>query len=195
MRSVRSLARTVALLAATALPPALAQQPGSGAAPASGAGTHKAAVAKVARITAKVEALDRAARTITLRGSRGGITLAAGPEVRGFDLVRVGDFVVARYLEPVLVDIRKGGADARERIEPGAEGAARRVTVPAEVVAKDATKRTVTLRGAKQTLELKAAGGEQLKSVQVGDRVVAIYTEPAAVSIELAVSRPSDVKK
>jgi hypothetical protein len=94
----------------------------------------------------------------------------------------------------VLIEIRKGGTAPRERIEPGAEGAARRVTVAADVVGKDAAKRTVTLRGAKQTVELRAAG-EQLKAIQVGDRVEATYTEAAAISIELAVSRPHEARK
>jgi hypothetical protein len=130
-----------------------------------------------------------------LRGSKGAVTFAAGPEVRGFDQVRTGDLVVVRYLEPVLIEIRKGGTAARARIEPGAEGAARRLTVAADVVGKDAAKRTVTLRGAKQTVELRAAGGGELKAIQVGDRVEATYTEATAISIELAVSRPNEARK
>lgn len=179
--------RLALFCAGVAAAPAFAQPPGAGAAP-------KATVAKIARITAKVESLDRATRTITLRSAKGGFTVTAEPEVRGFDVARVGDFVVVRYLEAVLIDVRKGGADARERVDPGTEGGARRVTAPAEVVAKDAAKHTITLRGARQTIELRAGSGP-LKSLQVGDRVVATYTEPAAVSIELAVSRPSDAKK
>ena len=153
-------------------------------------------VAKVARVTSKVEALDRTARTITLRGTRGTtVTFSAGPEVRGFDQTRVGDFVVVRYLEAVLIEISKGGSGASERVEAGADGAARRVTVAAEVVAKDTAKRTVTLRGPKQAVELKVHSAEQFKRVQVGDRVEATYAEAAAISIELAVSRPDHAKK
>jgi hypothetical protein len=163
---------------------AFAQQPTAGA------------VAKVARVTSKVEALDRTARTLTLRGARGTtITFSAGTEVRGFDQARVGDFVVVRYLEAALIEIRKGGSGVRERTEAGAAGGARRVTVAADVVAKDAARRTVTLRGPKQTVELRAPSAEQFKLVQVGDRVEATYTEPAAISIELAVSRPDHDKK
>jgi len=153
------------------------------------------AVAKVARITAKVEALDRTARTITLRGPRGtALTFAVGPEVRNFGEFRVGDFVVLRYLEALSVDLKKGGPGVRERVEAGPGDGARRVTVAAEVLAKDATKRTVTLRGTKQTVEVKVARPDQFKLVQVGDRVEATYTEAAAISIELAVSRPDGTK-
>lgn len=186
-RTKRVLTRLGLFIAAwvgTALVAAFAQQPTAGA------------VAKVARVTSKVEALDRTARTITLRGARGTtVTFSAGPEVRGFDQARVGDFVVVRYLEAVLIDIRKGGSGVRERTEAGVAGGARRVTVAADVVAKDAKKRTVTLRGPQQALELKAPSAEQFKLVQVGDRVEATYTEAAAISIELAVSRPDEAKK
>jgi len=181
------VARMVFGCAALAAAPVFAQSPGTPA-------PHKMAVAKIARITAKVESLDRTARTVTLHGTRGGITFVAGLEVRGFDAARVGDFVVVRYLEPVLIEVRKGGTDASERIEPGADGGARRVTAAAEVVAKDVAKRTITLRGARQTIELRA-GSDPLKSLRVGEPVVATYTEPVAVSIELAVSRPSDARK
>jgi hypothetical protein len=181
MDRMRAAARAVALLAALGLAPAAVAQ--------------KAAVTKVARVTAKVEALDRAARTITLRGSKGASTFSAGPEVRGLDQIRVGDYVVVRYLEPALVEVKKSESAVRERVEPGTQGAARRVTVAAEVVGKDAAKRTITLRGAKQTVELKAASAEQLKRIQVGDRVEATYTEPAAISVELAMSRPDETKK
>ena len=196
--STARLACVAAVLIGMVSIPALAQQPpaNAGAASASASGQGKAAVSKVARITAKVEALDRTARTLTLRGARGAaLTFSAGSEVKGFDQTRVGDFVVVRYLEAVLVEIKKGGSGVRERTEAGTDGGARRVTVAADVVAKDPARRTVTLRGPKQTVELKAPGAEQFKLVQIGDRVEATYTEPAAISIELAVSRPEQDKK
>ena len=144
-RVLRRVGLFVAAWVGAAFVAAFAQQPTAGA------------VAKVARMTAKVEALDRTARILTLRGPKGApTTFAAGRDVRGFDQTRVGDFVVVRYLEPVLVEIRKSGSGAGERVEAGTDGAARKVTVVAEVVAKDAKKRTVTLRGPRQTVELRA---------------------------------------
>jgi hypothetical protein len=165
---------------------AFAQQPASGA----------GAVAKVARITSTVEAVDRAARTLTLRGPKGSaLTFAVGPEVRNFGEFRVGDLVVVRYLEATSIELKKAGAGVRERVEGAPGGGARRVTMAAEVVAKDARRRTVSLRGAKQAVEVKVASQDQLKLVQVGDRVEATYVEPAAISIELAVPRPEEPKK
>jgi len=183
-RVVAKLGLFIAAWVGAAFVAAFAQQPTAGA------------VAKVARMTAKVEALDRTARILTLRGPKGApTTFTAGRDVRGFDQTRIGDFVVVRYLEPVLVDITKSRSSMGERVEAGTDGAARRVTVVAEVVAKDARKRTVTLRGPRQTVELRAPRAEQLKLVAPGDRVEATYTEAAAISIELAVSRPDDAKK
>jgi hypothetical protein len=150
----------------------------------------------VARVTAKIEALDRSARTLTLRGPRGGaLTLAVGPEVSNFGEFRVGDLVVVRYLEPLAIELRKAGAGVRERVESDRDAAAPRVTVVAEVIAKDAKSRTVTLRGARQVVEVKVASPDQFRRVQVGDGVEATYTEAAAISIELAVPRPAVAKK
>ena len=181
---MRHLRFFIAAMVGTASITAFAQHPTAGA------------VAKVARVTAKVEALDRTARTLTLHGSKGtAVAFAVGSEVRGFDQVRVGDFVVVRYLEAALIELKKGGSGMRERVELGADGAARRVTVVTDVIAKDSKKRAITLRGAKLTVEVKVPGAEQFKRVQVGDRVEATYTEATAIAIELAVSRPSDGKK
>jgi hypothetical protein len=164
---------------------AFAQQPAPGA----------GGVAKVARVTSRVEAVDRAARTITLRAPKGGaLTFAVGPEVGNFGEFRVGDIVVVRYLEALALDLKKAGVGIRERVESGPSGDTRRVTVAAEVIAKDAKKRTVTLRGASYTVELKVANPDQFKHVQVGDRVEATYTEAAATSIEMAMPR-HEVKK
>lgn len=181
--SLRSFAGATVLCAALGVmlaPPASAQ---------------KATVAKVARITARVETLDRAARTVTVHLARGPMTFAAGPEVRGFDQVRTGDLIVVRYLEPVLIEVRKSGTPARGRGEPAAGDGPRHLTVTADVIGKDPAKRTVTLRWAQQTVELRARGAGQLKALAVGDRVEATYSEAAAISIELAVSRPSHATK
>jgi hypothetical protein len=186
---IAKLQRHVALLLAAwvgaASISAFAQQP----APSAGV------VAKVGRITSKVEAVDRAARTITLRGPKGSaLTFSVGQEVRNLGEFRVGDLVVVRYLEATSIELKKAGAGVRERVESAPGGSARRVTIAAEVVAKDAKKRTVSLRGAKQAVEIKVPSPEQLKLVQVGDWVEATYSEPAAISIELAVPRPETAK-
>jgi hypothetical protein len=152
--------------------------------------------AAVVQISASVEAIDAANRTVTLKGPRGNVvTLDIGPQVRNFDQIKVGDFVVVKYAEALSLELKKDGSGIRERsektearrAEPGAKpeaGAARQVTVTADVMAVNPKARTITLRGPKRTVDLKVNDPEQLKLVKVGDQVVATYVEAVAVSVE-----------
>ena len=73
---------------------------------------------RVAQITASVEAVDSAKRTITVKGPAGNIvTLPVGPEVQNFDQIRVGDLVAVRYLEALTLELKKRGTAKRERTE------------------------------------------------------------------------------
>ena len=171
--------------------PVFAQQPGAAAGAAASA-PAKIAVARVALVTAQVEAIDAATRTLTLKGTGDSLPVVAGPEVRNFGEIRVGDVVVVRYLEALSLELKRRGAGVRDRAETrtgsAAAGPPRRVTVVADVVAKDAKMRTATLRGPQQTVTVKVSDPEQLRLVQIGDQVEATYTEAVVVSIEPALS-------
>jgi len=176
-----------ALLGAAA---ALAQQPAPEAGPP--------AVASVVRITASVEGVDAANRTVTLKGPRGRVvTLPVGPEVQNLDQVKAGDIVVVRYLEALSLELKKSGPGIRERTEtqtvapakPGerpAAAEARQLTVIADVVGVDPKRQLVTLRGPRRTVEVKVRDPNQLKLLKLGDQLEATYTEAAAISIEPA---------
>ncbi len=178
--------------------PAFAQKPSVTGDSATVSSPGKAATANVVRVTASVEAVDAASRTVTLKGPRGTVqTLTVGPEVKNFDRIKVGDLVVVRYVEALTLELKKGGAGIRERSEvadavtakPGAQpaaAAARRIKVIADVVAVDPKKSTITLRGPKRTVELKVRNPEHFKVVKVGDQVEATYTEAVAISVEPA---------
>jgi Cu/Ag efflux protein CusF len=123
--------------------------------------------------------------------------------VKNFDQIKVGDFVAVRYFQALALELKKGGSGIRERSErsntasakPGeqpAAGAARQVTVIADVVAVNEKSRTVSLRGPKQTVDLRLKDPKQLKLVKVGDQVEATYTEAVAISVEPA---PAPKKK
>jgi hypothetical protein len=78
----------------------------------------KGTTANMVRITASVEAIDPATRTVTLKGPRGNLVdVTAGPEVKRFDEIKVGDLVVVRYTESLTLELKKGGAAIRERSE------------------------------------------------------------------------------
>ncbi|HQR54605.1 MAG TPA: hypothetical protein PLW72_01385 [Burkholderiaceae bacterium] len=158
----------------------------------------KVTVAEAVQITASVEALDKAKRLVTLKGPEGNtFVVQAGPEVKNFDQIKVGDLVVARYIEALTLELKPGGGQIRERIErenavaakPGqAPGAAagRQVTVIADVMAVDTAKQKVRLRGPQRTIDLKVRDPNQLKLIKVGDQVEATFTEAVALAVEPA---------
>jgi hypothetical protein len=194
------LIATAAALACAA--PAFAQQkPSVSGETAVTTSPGKGSAARVMTITASVEAVDPAERTVTLKGPRGNVmTLPVSEKAKNFDKIKVGDQVVVRYLEALSLELKKNGTGMRERSEregtataqPGqqpAAGAARQVTVVADVMAVDPKRQTVTLRGPKRTVELKLKDPNQIKLVKVGDQVEATYTEAIAVSVEPAAAK------
>jgi len=203
---MRKLLLSAALVAAASVP-AYAQKPDATGATVTTTTPGKGTITNMAKITASVEAIDSAARTVTLKGPRGKVvTLAVGPEVKNFAQVKVGDLVVVRYAEALTLELKKGGKELRQRSEreaseaarPGerpAAAAGRQITVIADVTAVDRKKQIVTLRGPKQTVELKLRDPEQIKLVKVGDQVEATYQEAMAVSVEPAPKAKAPVTK
>ncbi|MGH8680810.1 MAG: hypothetical protein ACREVP_04795 [Burkholderiales bacterium] len=173
-----------------AAPAVLAQQPAADAGPAAAAG--------VVRITASVESVDAANRTVTLKGPRGrAVTLPVGPEVPDLDQIKAGDVVVVRYLEALSLELKKSGAGIRERTEtqtvapakPGerpAAGETRQVTVVADVAGVDPKRQLVMLRVPRRTVDVKVRDPNQLRLLKVGDLVEVTYTEAVAIAIEPA---------
>jgi len=158
----------------------------------------KVSVAEATRVTATIEAIDKAKRLITLKGPEGNsVVIQAGPDVKKFDQLKVGDLVTVEYVEALTLELKKGGGQVRERTErentvaskpgekPGAV-AGRQVTVIADVIAVDAAKQTVRLKGPKRTVDLKVRDPEQFKLIKVGDQVEATFTEAVAIAVEPA---------
>jgi len=203
---MRKLFLSAALVAAASAP-VFAQKPDATGATVTTTTPGKGAITKMAKITASVEAIDSASRTVTLKGPRGKVvTLAVGPEVKNFAQVKVGDLVVVRYAEALTLELKKDGKELRQRSEregsetaqPGerpAGAAGRQITVIADVTAVDRKKQVVTLRGPKQTVELKLRDPKQIKLVKVGDQVEATYQEAMAVSVEPAPKAKAAVTK
>jgi Cu/Ag efflux protein CusF len=185
-----------AMVAAGISAGSFAQVPTVGGGTVTATAPGKAAVANVVEVTASVQAIDKANRTVTIKGPHGNLeTITAGPEVRNFDQIKVGDNVALRYVEALSLELKKGGkapvartdTEMGARAKPGekpAAGVGRQIHVTADVVAVDAANQTVSLRGPKQTVELKVRDPEQFKLVKVGDQVDATYTEALAISVE-----------
>jgi hypothetical protein len=188
---------SVAFVSATFVP-ASAQKPEATGGTVMETSPGKGTVTNVAKVTASVEAIDSAKRTITLKGPEGKVvTITAGPEVKNFDQIKVGDFVVVSYIEALTLELKKGGTAIPQRTErdmgvaakPGerpAGAVGTQTTVIADVIAVDPKKQVVTLRGPERTVDLKLRDPKQFELVKVGDQVEATFTEAAAISVEPA---------
>ena len=177
--------------------PAAAQTGGMMAGTAPG----KAAVAQTVRIAATITAIDKATRDVTLKGPQGNeVTITAGPDVKNFDKLKVGDQVDVQYVEALTLELKKGGGMVVARTEQkGAVGAkpgempagavGRQVTIVADVVGVDAAKQTITLKGPQRTVDLRIPDPEQFKRIAKGDQVEATYTQALAIAVEPAAKK------
>ena len=155
----------------------------------------KVGVAQTVDVSATITAIDKSSRTITLKGPKGDeLKIEAGPEVKNFDQLKVGDIVDMRYRETLALELKKGGGMKVEKTEkagavgakPGATPAGvvgRQVTVVGDVIKVNAATQTVTVKGPQRTVELKVRDPEQFKLIAVGDQIQATYTEALALAV------------
>lgn len=145
--------------------------------------------------TATVEAVEVASRTITLKKPDGTyVTTIAGPDVKRFAEIKIGDKVNARYYENVVVRLKKPGepdvdSGARattpsDTVLPGGTRARQR-TITASITAIDPNLPSITFTGPNgwkytSRVQDKAA----LAQVKVGDKVDIVWTEAVLVSVE-----------
>jgi hypothetical protein len=206
VNSTLALALVAAAFAATAL----AQQPGAAGGTVVTSEPGKAEVVRAAKISAQVVGIDKETRTVTLKGPKGKVVdIVAGDGVKNFDQIKLGDHVVARYLQSLSLELRKtkgkagnGDVVVREeaaRAQPGerpAVAGARQVTALADVTAVDPKKSTITLKGPRgNVVTLDVHNPDQFKVVKKGDQVEVTYTEALALSVEPAPKAAAAKKK
>ena len=154
-----------------------------------------AGVAQTVEASATITAIDKASRTVTLKGPKGDeVKVVAGPEVKNFAQLKVGDVVQIKYVESLVLELKKGGGlpvakteksgatSAKPGEKPGAVGG-RQVKVVGDVTKIDAATQTVTVKGPQRTVDLKVRDPEQFKLIAVGDQIEATYTEAMAVAV------------
>jgi hypothetical protein len=190
MRKMISAAAVAAAIAFAA--PAFAQ---TGAVVA-GTAPGKAGIAQTVKIAATITAIDKATRDVTLKGPQGNeVVVTAGPEVKNFDQMKVGDHVDVQYVEALTLELKKGGGMVVARTEQkGAVGAkpgekpagavGRQLTIVADVVGVDPARQVVTLKGPQRTVDLRIPDPEQFKRIAKGDQVEATYTQALAIAVE-----------
>jgi Cu/Ag efflux protein CusF len=148
-------------------------------------------------LKATIVAIDHDARSVTLKDKDGDSqTIHAGPEVKRFDELKVGDTVTFRYTESVVVKLRKAGepVTASSTGEPAIvrDAGARpggtitqQQTATVLVKAVDPKVPSVTIQGEDgRVSSLKVENKELLKNVKAGDRVEINYTEALMISVE-----------
>jgi Cu/Ag efflux protein CusF len=148
-------------------------------------------------LTAKITAIDHDARMITLEDKEGDTeTLFAGPEVKRFDELKVGDTVTFRYYESVVSRVRKSGEGAPAK-SGGAPtlvrgtGAKPSGTVSQQLTATVTVKEidpkvpsmTVTLEDGR-TMSFKVEDKKNLENVKAGDKVDITYTAAVVITVK-----------
>ena len=149
---------------------------------------------------AVVEAIDRDARTLTLKGQEGRVfTTQVPPEVRNFDQIAVGDRVRADVSDAVVLALRKPGAGGGPQAGPAtvlavappgekpAAATVRTTEVEVTIIAVDVPQRLVTLRGPRNEWTIHVDPSlEGLSSLKPGDVVIARHTEAVTIAVEKA---------
>jgi hypothetical protein len=188
----------LALLGVPLVAPVAAQQPEAAGTTTVLSEPGRAQVVRYTEISAKVVAIDKGTRTVTLKGPQDKtVDVVAGDEVKNFDQIKTGDLVKVRYAQALALELRKTKAigDLTERegssqAKPGERPAAatvRQITAIAEVTDVDPQKQQITLKGPRGNIvELDVRNPDQFKVVKKGDQVDVTYTEAMAVAVEPA---------
>lgn len=186
----------IAVTACFAALPAVAQTGAVAAATAPGKGV----VAETVKLQATITAIDKKTREVTLKGTQGDeVTVTAGPDVKNFEQMKVGDLVTVEFVRALALELKKGGGLVVQRTEQaGAVGAkpgerpagamGAEVKVVADVIGVDPATQTVRLKGPKRTVDLRITDPEQFKRIAKGDQVEATYTEAVAIAVTPAKS-------
>lgn len=142
-----------------------------------------------------ITGIDKATRTLKFKGPQGNeAEVIAGPDVKNFEQLKVGDSVNVAFVEALVVELKKGGGLKVERTDkstmaqakPGETpqgGVAKQVTAVGDVTKVDAATQTITVKGPQRTVELKVRDPEQFKLIKVGDQLEVTYTAAVALSV------------
>jgi hypothetical protein len=152
--------------------------------------------AAITNLRGTITAIDREKKTVTVTGEQGRRVTLDVHQPATFDAIKVGDPVVARYMETVVIQARKAGtatpgvkAEAvRVPSKPGERPGgtvAREITVTATITAIDRASGTVTLRGPQGDVDtVQVKDRQALQSVREGDLVEVTVAQALAVSLD-----------
>lgn len=147
--------------------------------------------------TFTIEAVNYADRIVTLKDKDGfSEDIVAGPEVKRFDALKVGDRVTFRYHESLVTALRRADAakKAPEAVSvnrtPGSRPGgtvSQQMTTAVTLEAIDARVPSVTIKTADgRRMSFKVENAKNLAGYKAGDNVEITYTRALAVSVEPA---------
>jgi RNase P/RNase MRP subunit p29 len=147
-------------------------------------------------LSASVSKIDKKNRTVSFKNKDGEFNIVAGPAVKNFDQIKVGDILDVRYELAVALELTKvknpvvlgeqvssSTATAKAGDKPGMIKT-NVITTIAQVVKIDKKKQIVSIKGPKgNVVEVKVKEAALLKDIAVNDQVTAVYTEAVAAVI------------
>ena len=158
-----------------------------------------AAKVTISTVSATVQAIDQAARMVTLAGPDGkSFVVQAGEEVRNLAQVKVGDKVILEYYEGLIAEIAPPGTAPDKVKVTEAMGSAKPGERPAAAVGKSTTATVVIefVDPLRNVVHFKGPLGKtrivkvmkpefrtMLQKLKPGDQVTLTYFEAVAVSV------------
>jgi ribosome maturation factor RimP len=174
----------------------LAQTSGTEKAPAATEKPLGRSEGRAVTVKGTIAAIDKEKSTVTLKGPKGRTVTLEVKDPQKLEAIKVGDPVVATYMEAVAFQIKKPGTatpgttvqETRVGSKPGetpAGAVGQEVTVTATITAIDKKAHTVTIKGPNGNTEtVKAKDPKNLDRVKVGDLVEISYMQALAVSLD-----------
>jgi Cu/Ag efflux protein CusF len=145
--------------------------------------------------TGVVEAIEAQSRSVTIRRPDGTVvTTVAGPNVKQFDAIKIGDKVKAQYYENLVIRVKAPGEPAVDtdvkdatpsgQALPGGTKARQR-TLTCTITAIDMNTPSITFTSANGwKYSSKVRDKSALAKVKVGDKVDLVWTDALLVSLE-----------
>jgi Cu/Ag efflux protein CusF len=146
--------------------------------------------------SATIVAIDHTGRAITLKDAQGNVEdIHAGPEIKRFDELKVGDTVTFSYHAAVVYQIMKPGATAAaapngvstvrgQGAKPsGAVTQQRQATVTVESI--DPAVPSITVKTADgHSMSAKVEDKKNIEGLKAGDKVTVTFTEALMITVD-----------